>query len=117
MDEFLLDVDGQILRVLIEDSRGPKGSLPALVSSDAASIRILPQSKPKPPPPGKKYPGFPQKLRSLQLDVSGLPAGPVQFSIGKFTEQAASLASTTEIARFDLTLDDAKSWGFKGPIS
>jgi hypothetical protein len=129
MEEFLLEFEGRLLRVMVEDSRGADGAVPTLVCRGASWVRMLPQQVPPPPdPPGEAkgppihYPGFPQMLaervladpesvREVRLDVSGLPSGLVPFAIDDFSAQAAKHATDPGGPIVELGSAEAAAWG------
>jgi hypothetical protein len=128
MEEFLLKVDGRIIRILIEDARGPAGSVPTLICHEARLGEIWPSGSTVPPgqPPGKWFPPMSydrltleqaeEDLRygEIQLDVSELPPGVVPFALGQFAEKAAEAvdAGATEVR---LDREKAERWGSQLP--
>jgi hypothetical protein len=132
LEEFLLDVDGRVIRVLIEDARGADGAVPTLVCRAARWAQIVPHtvldhpSQPEQPPqPGEgavHFPGLPQAVAErlieasepvyeLTLNVSDLPSGHVPFAIEDFTAQAAEHASVGGEARLQMDGGMARAWG------
>jgi hypothetical protein len=132
MEEFLLEIEGRLVRVLIEDERGADGSVPTLVCRSARWAQIVPSAvRPPPPPPPPDddeddgsvlYPGFPlvlsERIRAaeepvleLHLDVSGLPMGPVPFALEEFATQAAKHAAPGGGPPLVMDGDMARAWG------
>jgi hypothetical protein len=124
MEEFLLKLENRIVRILIEDSRGPAGSVPTLICREARLAEVLPSGTEVPPgePPVKWFPPMSyDRLRldraeealgygEVRLDVSELPPGAVPFALGAFADKAAEAvdAGATEVR---LDREKAVEWG------
>src|SRR5262245_55983476 len=99
MNEFILGVGDRVVRVMIDDSRGPDGALPV------------------------QYPGFLAfvladdeiPMAEVVIDVSELPAGATGFMLGDFATAAAASAFGDQHRRVTVTVDQAGAWGYLGP--
>jgi hypothetical protein len=132
MEEFLLEIDGRLLRVLIEDLRGADGVLPTLICRAARTAQVFPlrveppaDAPPRVPSTGHRFPGMPSALverlereddqssvHELTLDLSALPSGTVPFGLDEFSAQAlrAANSGTTSIK---LDSQNAAEWGIE----
>jgi hypothetical protein len=123
MEEFLLEVEGRLVRIVIEDSRGSDGTIPTLICRSARLTQILPHI-PAESTPSKGWPGMPRGLGVraeespdlmeaagvIELDVSALPAGEVAFAIEDFAREAQQ-AVAGGVTHIVLDLDTATVWG------
>jgi hypothetical protein len=122
VEEFLLEIEGRLVRVVIEDNRGLGGAIPTLVCRAAQRARIYPVT----PASGQtRYPGMPRALASrveredekvdeLHLEVSELAAGETLFSLEQFAEQVSN-ATETGVTGVRLTRAEAPLWGAQEP--
>jgi len=117
MEEFLLEVNGRLIRIVIEDVRGSDGCVPTLICSAAPFAQVLPLN----PGSAQGYQGFPgmpralrergdEALEELRIDLSQLSSGTIPFSLEQFAEHATgALASGSREVR--LTPEAAGEWG------
>jgi hypothetical protein len=119
MQEFFLDVDGRIVRILLEDARGDDGAVPTLVCREARMAQVLPapvedESRPW-------FPRFPRALieqaryveaepAQLRVDTHDLPSGSVPFEIGAFARKVADEIGSG-VTAVELTRSNAHQWG------
>jgi hypothetical protein len=121
LEEFLLEVDGRLVRIIIEDARGADGTIPTLVCRAARFAQILPHI---PAPPDGGWPGMPRGMAVqssemedlergpgvIQLDVSALPAGELAFALEDFAREAEQ-AVGAGVTHVTLDTDTASAWG------
>lgn len=122
MQEFLLELGGRFVRVLIDDSAA-SGSVPTLVCLDARHAQVLPTEVPTRPEPEPNhwFPRFPSSLREdisrtagapaeLHVELHQLPPGTVRFALGAFTEKVTdALESGATVVRIDT--ENGDEWG------
>lgn len=126
MEQFLLQVEGHIVGVAIEDSRGADGTIPVLVDSDSKSAGVLPMVVPDAPKPAPRtrFPHMPrgladrieadadleEKVKELQLDVSALPAGLFLFRLDQFAKHALAVTQSG-VSKVELAKEQTPAWG------
>jgi hypothetical protein len=118
MEEFLIEINGRLVRIVIEDVRGDDGAIPTLVCRAAQFARVLPLNAGEAAP--GRFPGMPRALnvevergraiKELRLDVSDLSSGLIPFSIEQFAAQAER-AVAEGVTSVRLTNEDAEEWG------
>jgi hypothetical protein len=128
VEEFLIEAEGRLIRILIEDDRGPEGAVPTLICRSARYVQILPRGTgSEGGSSGDGFPGFPgmpealavavddsariSNAASFRLDVSDLPSGFVPFSIDEFFEQVLRHVSESRETAVRLERSELADWG------